>query len=62
MWGGGPEGERQGQEDAETAHHLQLTAVAATEPPLSANAIPGAARAGGTGGQFGPHTDTGKSQ
>lgn len=55
-----PPRQRQGQEDAQAPHHLQLAAAAAAQPPLPAHPIPGPARAGRAGGESGPHADAGE--
>lgn len=52
---------QQREEDAETQDHLLQPSASAIEPTFPEDAVPGAARAGRTGCQPGPHADAGQS-
>lgn len=54
-------GRRQGQEDAETPDDLLEPPTPAAEPTFPEDAVPGVARTGRIGGQFGPYANAGQS-
>lgn len=55
-------GKREREENEETKDNILEFAVAAVEPTVSENPVPGFARKGRTGRQFRINADTGQSQ